>query len=447
MSATRTAGVLLDTRLGLGLAAVLGALVVIEPALAALALLGAGFLGAALAWPPLLVVAMYAGMLFDRLGVTGAKVGDFPVTASKLSVLAGVGLWGLHVVLTRARPVRWHRVLDGLLGMMAVTAVCIAWSNSMAMGKFTLYGLGMMTVMVALVYAVLAEADLAPLYRLLTALLLAVFVVSIREANVTGADGRVSGPMGDPNEWATTVLLVSPLLLGGLVGDDTTIGRALRLGLVLLAPLAVLRSESRAALAVGALLVPFLWRLLRARRGELGLAAGAAVLAAPFLLDLGPTFDRFVRLVENLHGGGVADYDSSLEERSELFRQGVQLFADHWLIGAGPGNFETATGFVSHEGSFRPAHNTYLEIASEQGVLGLSAALVFGALVVGTVRGALREAPDGPERDRVYGAGLGLAAFALMAATLGLLTFAMAYLVLGATLALTHQARRTHAPG
>lgn len=420
----------------------LGVMVAAQPKLAALGVAGLAVALAGAMRPSLLVVLMFLGMLFDRLGLTGMKIGAFPVTASKLSVLGSIGLWIVHCVFTGVKPVRWHPVLSAMLGVVAVTGLTIALSNSMAQGKFTLYGLLMMTVLVALVYASLAEARLLPLYKIVALAFTFALLASVRG----GGSGRATGTMGDPNEWAAAVLLLTPFLLGGLADDDALTGRALRLALLLLAPLCVLRSESRTALVVGLACSPAWIFMLRRNRSELAAVGATAALAAPFLLDLDAALYRFHQLVRNLQGAAVV-HDDSLEERSELFRQGKQLFYDHWLIGAGPGNFSTATGFISHTGSFRPAHNTYLEIASEQGVVGLIPVGIFIVTLALSIRGAYRFATRPSDRSRVLGLGIGLTAFGLMAATLNMLTFAMAYLVLGFGLAVVHQTTRGRAHG
>lgn len=412
-----------------------GAGVLVQPTLAPVALLGliAAWLGAA--YPPLLVVGMWAGMLLDRVGMTSLKMGAFPITASKLTVLGSIGLWGLHCALTKATVVRWHPVLTAMLGVLASTAISIAWANGLENGKFTLYGLAMMTVLVALVFAVLAEVPLAPLYRVIGFGFALALLASLRH----GSADRSAGTMGDPNEWATLVLLLTPLLLGGLADDEHPLAAGLRVSLLGLAPLAVLHSESRSALVVGFVVGPVCVYLLRARTAELVLCLVAAVVAAPFLLSLEALLTRFLALIENIQGGAVVQ-DASFEERSELFRQGKQLFFDHWFIGAGPGNFQTATGFVSHTGELRPAHDTYLEIASEQGIVGLIPTGLFIGTVAFTLWEAWRGATTVAHQNRVLGAAVSLGALALMAATLGLLTFSMAYLVLGFTLAVTYQA-------
>jgi O-antigen ligase len=294
---------------------------------------------------------------------------------------------------------------------------------------------------VALVYAILAESVLDGLYRLIAASLLGAVVLTVARSGGSGEAARASGTMGDANEWATIVLLLGSFSLGGLASDPTALGRVLRLGVLIGLPVAIVRSESRSALLAAALVIPALVWLLRGRRGELGLAGLALGLVAPVVLVSDRAWERFGRLLDRFRGGGGAE-DASLDERAELFRQGVSLFEDHWFLGVGAGNFANATGFVSRAGRLRPAHNTYLEVAGEQGVVGLSALAAFGVTVAWTLRHALRNARTERDRQRLGGAAIGLAAVAIMAATLGLLTFAMAWLVLGIALALAHQARR-----
>jgi O-antigen ligase len=437
-AARRPAGQFVALAAGLGLIA--GLVVSQQPLLAALAVAGAVGLAICLSNPSLLVVGMFLGILFDRLGATGAKIANLPVTASKISVLGSIGVWAIYAASSRVRPVRWHPVLSSMVAVVAVIAFGVALSGSMKEGRFTLFGMGMVTVLVGLVYAILADRPLQPLYRILGAALSAALVTSVLRAGGVGESGRASGTLGDPNEWATMVLLLGPFILGGLAEDRHWLARPLRLALIALVPLGVLLSGSRASvfvlLPVGAVCL----HLLRRHRGEV-LACGAlAVLAMPFVGGLEFTFSRLKSLADNFQGGAAVP-DRSFYERMELLRQGVELFHDNWLFGVGPGNFASATGFISEDGRLRPAHNTYLEIASEQGLIGLIVAAIFlltvGLSLYRAYQGAHRER----DRARILGLAAGLGAVALMAATLGLLTFSMAYLVLGFALAVMAQSR------
>jgi O-antigen ligase len=420
--------------------ALVGFAVAQGPTLGLLGLVAAGVGLLGLLHPPVLTAYMFLGVLFDRIGATGSKLGDFPITASKLAVLGGLGIWGARCLLVRGPVVRWHPVLWAMLGIVVMTATSIAIANCMYVGKYDLAGMAMMTVMVALVYTILAEARLLGLYRLLAVVLLAIFLLSL----APGASERGSGTFGDPNEWATTVLLLTPTLLGGIAPDRHPLARPLRVLILLLAPLVVLRSGSRSAFAVGLLVVPGCAWLLRRRPRELAVAAVAAAVAVPLVLRRSTTLERLRQLLGNLEGTAIVP-DNSLGERSELFQQGVDLFRSHWLLGSGPGTFSTATGFLSTTGEFRPAHNTYLEIAAEQGVVGLIPFAVFTLVLARTLVRAYRASGEPTSRSRVLGLALGLTAVVLMAATLGLLTFSIVYLVLGLALAVTTQAQRSHA--
>ena len=428
--------------LPIALGLLFGLVVAKQPILAAVGIVGVAFGLVVVERPSRMVPLLFLAILFDKLGVSGAKISGFPITASKLSVLGLLGVWALHVMISRKQPVRWHPVLGGLGGFAAVTGLTTVLANSLGVGKFTLFGLVMMVVLVGLIYTILAEEDLGPIYRVIGVVLTGIYLLSLRGAGGAGEAGRASGTMGDPNEWATMVFVVTPFVLGGLADDDHGLARPLRMALVGLAPLSVLASGSRAALVVLVLIAPGVFYLLRRTRGELGFVVGAGALVAPFVLDFSKGMERFESLLLRLQGQSTVVGDSSLNERSELLHQGWELFMDNLLLGSGPGTFEAATGFVSESGRLRPAHNSYLEVAAEQGLLGLLAGAVFFATIAWTLWGGWKAALTPSHRNRVLGVAIGLGAVATMGATLGLLTFSMAYLVLGFGLAVVHQATR-----
>lgn len=411
-----------------------------QPLLVALAAIGLVAMVAVLGAPPLLVVGMFVGILFDKLGVTGFKVAKFPITASKLSVLGALGAWGFYGLVTKVRAVRWHPVLSAMLVMVLASGITLAATGKLGDGRFVLFGLIMMTVLVGLVYAILSAFPMQPVYRILSVVVvLALGLTVLRGGGGAGEAARSTGTFGDPNEWATMVLLLVPTMLGGVASERGWFGRGLRMALVGLLPLAVLQAGSRTALVVLAAISPFLLAVLWRRRTELLAVVGAGALAAPFVVDGEVALRRFRSLWRNLTGEAVVG-DQSLDERTELLHQGLDLFADNWLIGVGPGNFEKATGFVSVLGKLRPAHNTYLEIAAEQGIVGLIPALAFCAVIAWTLWVAWRTAPTRAHAERVLGVSAGLVALGLMAATLGLITFSMGYLVLGFSLAVVFHA-------
>lgn len=427
---------------GLGLA--VGGLVALSPWLPPLLLGALAVTVAGLSSPTFLVGLMYVAMLFDQAGVAGVDVATLPVTASKLAVLGSIGMWVAHAALNKRPPVRWSPVLGGLLGMVAAIATTTAWAGTMATGIFDLAGVAMLTVLVGLVYAALAEERLEGLYRFCALALALILLANIAAAR---GGGRATGTMGDPNEWGAMLLLLTPWLLGGLATDRHWLARPLRLAMIGLPPVAVVMTQSRAAFVASLVLGPLcLLLLLRRHRGEILLAGLVGLVLTPLAVDLEAATRRYRTLLDKLGGAPVVE-DNSLNERAELGRQAWDLFMDHWFVGVGPGNFQSKSGFIPHEGPLLPPHNTYLQVACEQGIVGLVALMAFGLLVSRHVARGWATARTEQGRSRLLGIGLGLAAIALMASTLGLLTLAMAYLVLGFGLAVLHQERRAHVRG
>ena len=422
---------------------VLGVLVTVKPALA-IAAVGVVLvaLGGLLS-PAVLMGMIYSGILLDRLGSTGIAITGVPVTLSKLSVLAGLGMWVVHSVFAQRSLVRWHPVLTGLSLLVATMAVSHAHAGPTPRGFPELAGVLMLTVLALLVPSALAGADLQRLYRYMGLLLAGALVASllnlVHVSHVAGTP-RGTGLMGDPNEWGAVIVLLTPIIIGGLADDEHWTARPLLFALLLFVPLGVLQTASRAALMVGILVMGGCVWMLRRYKGMIGLAALSALLTAPLVLDLEVAVKRYTALLIAAQGESLAQ-DGSLSERNELRHQAIDLFHDHWFVGVGPGNFGRASGYVPLEGNLQGAHNSYLQIAAEDGLLGLCALGVVALLMAGTFYVSVRYAADRRAANRVVGVAGGLGALALMSATLGLVTLSIGWFMLGFGLAVSTQAR------
>jgi O-antigen ligase len=62
--------------------------------------------------------------------------------------------------------------------------------------------------------------------------------------------------------------------------------------------------------------------------------------------------------------------ESSLRERIDVFRAGLQMFTAHPLLGVGPGNFPLVIGDYDPNYSAVYSHNTYLSVLAELGIVG-----------------------------------------------------------------------------
>ncbi len=94
----------------------------------------------------------------------------------------------------------------------------------------------------------------------------------------------------------------------------------------------------------------------------------AAIFILMVAVGVAVTTPRYVARVTTL----FTDADTrdsfdhgSLDARKELLMESIQVTLDHPLFGVGPGNFQAYTQ------SWRVTHNTYTELSSETGLIGL----------------------------------------------------------------------------
>jgi len=194
----------------------------------------------------------------------------------------------------------------------------------------------------------------------------------------TGAETRASlivdGRYANPDELAMTLLLPISLAFGHFLSLKRGLRKTCMLGAMLVITLGLLVTMSRAAVvALAIMLAVYLYRL----RVGLRLMLPVALLSMLLLLMPSGFFLRFQQASES---GGSGRFD--------IWTVGLAAFSHYGLIGAGLHNFPFAytnyAGEAPHfKGIGRDAHNIYLAIAVETGVIGL-------LLFAGAVRSQMR---------------------------------------------------------
>jgi putative inorganic carbon (HCO3(-)) transporter len=185
------------------------------------------------------------------------------------------------------------------------------------------------------------------------------------QAGGMGAGVRPGWITGDPNYFALSGLLCLPL--GFLLAQQRPERweRLYCLGCALVTLVALTLTGSRGGLL--GLLVSGVLLVWHSRRRLQHLAVGGVLLAA--VLVLSPT-SPLTRLLS-------PDYSDqgSTEIHKALLFAGLRMFGDHVLTGVGAGNFKTMVRKYLDPGFDVDAiaHNTYLEVAAELGILGLVA--------------------------------------------------------------------------
>jgi O-antigen ligase len=211
------------------------------------------------------------------------------------------------------------------------------------------------------------------------------FVVTDKQVGIRIA-GVVGGIFGNPNDLAISLALLVPLALGlALMSRGTS--RLFYLICSGLLSLGVILTFSRGGfLGLAAMGLVLLKRFGRQHRAATALAVVFVVLFFTVAMPVG-----YSERISSIFEGGN-DPTGSIRARRELLQRATYLAVSHPVIGLGIGNF--------HIYSIREqrAHNSYLEISAELGVLGLIAYLIMLFSPLRRLRAIQREYQ--PDRDR-----------------------------------------------
>ena len=223
---------------------------------------------------------------------------------------------------------------------------------------------------------------------------------------------RIGGGGLNANDYALIILTSIPLA-AFYASNKKSKNKLLRLAAWCYCPVAafgVLMTGSRMGFVIllFAVLLILLWHLRRRPVYALVLIAMVAVFVVQ-VPDWMPTstFERLASTTEALRSG-----EGGWSLRLQIWRAGLKTFPRHPIIGAGSGSFPTVTGpeLESSVSKGLAAHNAYLRVLVELGVVGL---FLFCTMLVTAVAYAVRM----PNRERFLWMTIlavwGLGAFAL----------------------------------
>lgn len=214
----------------------------------------------------------------------------------------------------------------------------------------------------------------------------------------TGQEGRArhAGPVGEQNRWAQCLAVVVPLGIALAARDRSRLVRITALASLGAIAVGIVLTYSRGA-TLGLLLAALVALALKwvpRTATLLGLAAVVlvAVVAAPVFVSRASTVVTARGSAtgqEAIDGTDPDATDGSFENRAVEASAAIAVFVHHPLVGVGPGLFPTyfqdearRLGADRIVGVDRQAHNLYLGLAADSGVLGLVA---FGGVLVTTL--------------------------------------------------------------
>jgi O-antigen ligase len=265
-------------------------------------------------------------------------------------------------------------------------------------------------------------------------------------------EGRLAGGIADPNELAAILVPAMAFASFALAAMRGTLVRLALVTAMVVFSIALFLTESRGGL-IG-LAVTFVVALILA-----GPMRPQALVVILIVSALGISYYTLVAPPESLER--VTEFSAgSGTGRTDLWSVAGEIIGDHPLVGVGVGNFQVVEPFYAAGTLNLPnvafvvdtpkvAHNTYLEVFAELGLIGL---LMFGAILVASLVLALRAIPEfGRRREyqtelfaRGYFVGVCglLAAFVFISGQYE----KQLWLLVGATAALSSVARRGPVP-
>ncbi|KPK62671.1 hypothetical protein AMJ83_10135 [candidate division WOR_3 bacterium SM23_42] len=176
---------------------------------------------------------------------------------------------------------------------------------------------------------------------------------------------RFAGTIVDPNFYAMTIAGIIPLAFVLITEEKRIALKAFWIISVFFLMLTIVFSQSRTGIiAISIIFIYSLYNLMRKKRVEILFFIIPIIV---ILILIPPAFwFRMSVFVESLSSGARAD--TSVVHRLLLLRSALDVFLKNPIFGVGLGNFEAIAGRYTIDPMV--CHNTYLEIASNLGLLG-----------------------------------------------------------------------------
>jgi O-antigen ligase len=400
-----------------------------------LALVGAAVVGVVAVIAPLLAIGLVLGIAF--LVLTSRNLANglaFFIALAFFDVMPGVGggltlvkgagavlalLW-IASLMNRRRPVPFLVREQPLLAYAAVflfawALVSSLWAEASGTAFGGAFRLAQGIVLVFIVFtAVRTPRDLRLILGVYMAGAAATAIVGLAGGTAKDSvdvEGRYSGGIGDPNELAAFV--VPALIVAAFSFWVARRGSPARLLLPLaggLSALVLFMTESRGGIV--SLVVAFVFGIVvggpvRSRVVTLVLVVGALGLA--YFTFVAPP-ESLKRVTTFADAGGTG--------RGDVWPIAISIAHDHPFAGVGWGNFTVvepryALGDIDLTRADlivdRPhvAHNTYLHVLAETGIVGLAALLaIIGAAIAAAMRGIRALAARGEQALEIQARGL-----------------------------------------
>lgn len=186
------------------------------------------------------------------------------------------------------------------------------------------------------------------------------------ETMLTVFSQRFAGTIFDPNYFAMAVAASLPLAIVIILREKTWLIRLVWIVMVLFLLFSIMISQSRTGIFSAAVIFIYtMYYLGKKRRKEIFVFIIPIVTV--IIILPGIFWHRFAMFWQSLTAGVRADM--SMMHRIELLNSALDVFVRNPIFGVGLNNFWAIAARYTHYPMV--CHNTYLEIASNLGIIGL----------------------------------------------------------------------------
>ncbi|MBT7783675.1 MAG: hypothetical protein HN741_12235, partial [Anaerolineae bacterium] len=194
--------------------------------------------------------------------------------------------------------------------------------------------------------------------------------------NIIGeTDGsRLSGPVGDPNFYAQSMLVLIPIALNLFLKEKKWFPKAIAGWAFLASTLAVVFSYSRGA-AIAAVIM-LLFSMLHSPPRLTDVLVGILLLVLIISFVPNPYVERLATITDIFGGRNAVVGEVSYRGRASEVIAAWLMFIDHPIFGVGVENYPVFYQSYSRKLGLDPrleqrqAHNLYLQVAAETGLAG-----------------------------------------------------------------------------
>jgi putative inorganic carbon (hco3(-)) transporter len=341
---------------------------------------------------------IWVGLIVTDPFALAVPLGQTTITWSKVILLAALIVLVLYQIFVRRSRPPWNWRALAIAGAfllfiasMAASSLHAHYANPALRETLKAVDYFLTFAVAAIAYSIDRDREL--LRHALAILTIVVCVLALGQlwfgtseqfAFGTHVLPRVAGPLEGPNQLGAFLGIVLPLVLALALGNQRGSRVRLRgdeLAALLLGGAALVLTFSRGGIvsaAFGILLVLLL------REGRRRIVATVAVIfcALACVVSVNGIVRGDTTFAKIFPSRGSDLYNGGLGTRQELWDGALQMWRQHPILGVGPGNYDLE--IASYAPGVRTSANSYyLQVLSEDGVVGL---LAFLLLVGVTIR-------------------------------------------------------------